>query len=661
MKRELISKWAIGLVVVLISMVSRVEALPYDLPRMVESLVDSFIESSKQEGVHSDSSLLLLDSAFRLSQKVSYKAGMAKTAFQKGEVYLTTGQGQKAVKAFVLSKEVYELLGNPHGLMMSYKQLGSTFRFLGDLVASLDNYSKGLEIAELEGFVEQEIRISNNIGTIHFEQDHYEMARDYYFKCLKLEPSDFIKAVVLGNLGMLESKREAYDKSLGYFKQSLELQRKNEDWDGFTYTMGMIASLYLNMGKLDKALEYEKEALRSLQKKEAWPLLLVSYNKLGLIYFEMGQYDSARVNHKKSRAIAEQINSDDLLFIIANLAFNEAGAGRYQQAYDYLFQHLQMKDSLFTLEKNYQIEELLAKYEAEKKEKEISMLQSEQALNDAVIEKEKLIRNVAVFGSALLLILVVVVIQNYSQKLKNKEILTQKNEEINQRTIQEILKEGEIQNIRSSLEGQENERKRIARELHDGVAGTLAGIKLQLNQLKGQQTGIEELIQEVDSTYNEVRTLSHDLSTTKVLNAPFVYLLRDFVESRSSALEGLEIKFIASRDLSLNYLPDQYKIDMYRVLQELVSNVMKHSRASYAEVALTQNEEEINMMVEDNGRGFDRSRRLNGIGLDNIKQRVKVLNGRLHIDSQIGRGTIVSVDWPLPQPLNTKEPNAMMT
>ncbi|UXP34053.1 tetratricopeptide repeat protein [Reichenbachiella agarivorans] len=608
------------------------------------------IASAAQMNHDPDSMISLLQHCIQLSAKNQYISGLANSHFHLGELYYNVSDRINSMKHLQEAQVFFEDLDDQSHLMLLHKMKGNIYGAMIDPTTAMEEYKIALAIAEKLSSNDQALKIKNNIGIIYQEQGHYQEAERYFRESLSMEPSLSTQIAVLGNIGLTKQKQNNFDSALYYYEEALLLAQQSQDSVSMYAIVDYLTSLYWKESMPEKALIYCLDLVDYHRNTQNEWALIHAYNMLGLIYHELRDYQRSESYYEMSLVLAHKYQSKNEAFILANMAFNEAAAGKYEEAYNHLFTHLSVKDTLFSLEKSRQLEEALAQYESEKKEKEIAVLQAEQKLHEANLEKQQLIRNTALGGSVLLLISSVLLISIYAQKLKTNKILAEKNEEINQRNIKTLLKENEIANIKASLEGQEKERMRIARELHDGVAGSLAAVKLNLESMLDSNSSpalLKKAISDVNFTYQEVRTLSHNLSPYKVLKAPFVQLVRDYVHEMAES-SGIDIRFVASGNLSFHELSDPLKIEIYRILQELVINLIKHSQAQYAEVVLTKNDLDINLIVEDEGIGFDPKRKHKGIGYDNIYHRVEILKGKIQIDSVKGRGTIVNIDLPLP-------------
>lgn len=214
------------------------------------------------------------------------------------------------------------------------------------------------------------------------------------------------------------------------------------------------------------------------------------------------------------------------------------------------------------------------------------------------------------------------------------------------------IKESEINSLNSLLEGQEQERKRLAREIHDGVGPTLSTIKMNLTSIEDQLGSTDDSISDrfrksyemIDEVANDIRSISHNL-LPKVLT--------DF--GLKDALQTLCEKIEYTRQLSVDFysrglekrMDEVTELGLYRICQELMNNTIKYAEAKKVTIQLFKRENEISLMYEDDGKGFYPDAVSKGLGMSNINNRIKALGGQVHIDSQPGRGMTVNVSVPL--------------
>jgi signal transduction histidine kinase len=225
--------------------------------------------------------------------------------------------------------------------------------------------------------------------------------------------------------------------------------------------------------------------------------------------------------------------------------------------------------------------------------------------------------------------------------------LIEKNQK-NQLRVAQAKEEG----LNALILGVENERKRIARELHDGACVNLAAINMKVDALREELSSDPALAQkmadiadDLETTYREVRGISHDLMSKSLDTTGLQTALEDLVARVQQVQPGLTVHFYTN--YPLDRVSNLSKIHLYRIAQELLANVLKHARARSVNLQLLEDEGNLLLTVEDDGQGFDvANNSANGIGLSNIRTRVEVLHGKMHLDSTPGKGTFISIEIP---------------
>ncbi|GAB4487230.1 MAG: hypothetical protein OHK0019_01990 [Saprospiraceae bacterium] len=206
--------------------------------------------------------------------------------------------------------------------------------------------------------------------------------------------------------------------------------------------------------------------------------------------------------------------------------------------------------------------------------------------------------------------------------------------------------------LNALIVGVENERKRIARELHDGACVNLAAINMKVDALRDEYASdpalalkMADIADDLDATYREVRNISHDLMSKALDTTGLLTALEDLASRIQQAQPGLALHFYAN--YPLDKVSGLAKIHLYRIVQELLVNVLKHAHARSVNLQLIDDEGNLLLTVEDDGQGFQfADTQKDGIGLSNIRTRVEVLHGKIHLDSSPGKGTFVSIEIP---------------
>ena len=234
-----------------------------------------------------------------------------------------------------------------------------------------------------------------------------------------------------------------------------------------------------------------------------------------------------------------------------------------------------------------------------------------------------------------------------SERLEAAHALREQSELKSQREVEELVARHRYENLLAGIQGEEQERERIAQELHDNIGGSLGIIAAQfesggpMESAERQQFGTQ-----LRSIYEDLRSLSHTLNLPDTQHNTLVELTQALLDNvrRAGKVETKLTVFPVDRPLNL---PAQVEIQVYRVLQELSNNALKHAEAQNIEVNITRTADSLSVIFEDNGKGFDPAAEAEGIGLTNVANRLEALEGTLSIDAVPGRGAIFSFELPL--------------
>jgi signal transduction histidine kinase len=293
----------------------------------------------------------------------------------------------------------------------------------------------------------------------------------------------------------------------------------------------------------------------------------------------------------------------------------------------------------------------------EEKQKQVELLEKDKEISQVTLEK-KVVENrrktILIYSLLIGLILVSLLFFAIIKVKRHKQLskLAEQNSLIESQKVEELLKKQELKSMNAMMIGQEEERKRIARDLHDRLGSMLAMVK---NHFKSVETSIDNLKDTntklykkanklLDEACEEVRKISQDMASGVLTKFGLTAALEDLKNTLEESKQ-LEVEFV-SHGLN-NRLPLELEITIYRIIQELISNILKHAKASEITIQLLKGKNGLNIIAEDNGIGFEISEAKLGMGLKNIEARIDGLNGELKIDSTLRKGTTITVDIPL--------------
>jgi signal transduction histidine kinase len=284
------------------------------------------------------------------------------------------------------------------------------------------------------------------------------------------------------------------------------------------------------------------------------------------------------------------------------------------------------------------------KYNSAKKDNQIARQQLSLIENKSIIEKKNNLNIALIAGIFLLLFVGLLAYRNF---LNRHKILKQ-SEELKRQKIMELEKEKQLIAAQSLLKGQEEERTRLARDLHDGVGGLLSGVKLSMSNMKGNVFLSEEnalamnnVIMQLDQSIAELRRVSHNMMPESLIK----YGLKEALENYCETLNVSGKIKVQLQTYGLEERMEQStEIVIYRMVQELLNNVIKHADAKNVLIQLMRKHDRFTLTVEDDGKGFDTNEISNGAGLENMKARAEYLNGNVDIVSSKGEGTSVTIE-----------------
>lgn len=317
-----------------------------------------------------------------------------------------------------------------------------------------------------------------------------------------------------------------------------------------------------------------------------------------------------------------------------------AAEGNTKMAFEWQKKYSATSDSFYQGRLQNDIAALEVKYQSKEKQQKITMLETEKEQAALRARSQRLLSSLLGGGILFLLITTLLLVFYYRSQKK----LSQQKEINYQQQLKELQQQQQLRFTQALLEGEERERQRVARDLHDGLGGMLAGIKINLSQ-QAQEKKEEHLdgaIQRLDQSLSELRRIARNMMPESLLKFGLNMALKDLCES------------MISRDVSVSF--QAYNIDqdmdpatqanIYRIVQETLSNAVRHAQAKHIMVQCSQNGPVFLITVEDDGRGFEPAQLgvVEGIGLSNIRNRVDYLNGKLDIQSAIGDGTVVNIE-----------------
>jgi signal transduction histidine kinase len=434
------------------------------------------------------------------------------------------------------------------------------------------------------------------------------------------------------------------DSALVYYLKAVEISKKvlhKEDLKAKIH--GNLSGIYYLKENYDKAIEHSKIAAnyqKTLGNKKIEAGIL---NNLGGIYYMQGKYSKALKMFQKALALVEngksELEKKTRRSAFINIAYAYSGLKNYKKAFEFQDKYSVIDDSLKQDLKYKEIAEIASKYKVAKKEKEAEVEKSKRL-------KAELITKGLIIASVLLLIAVYVFYKLYQLSKKNYKLQMEQEQLVNRANIEKIKNDAQSRILAATLDGRLEERKQIAAVLHDNVSALLSAANLHLYASK-KQFG-ENVPAEIDKSQsiiseasNQIRDLSHKLMSSILLKFGLTAAVQDLCEKTSNSTLT-----ISSNSKNITRFNQNFEIKIFNVITEMVNNMLKHSNAQNGMVKLEQLNGNLQVVVFDDGVGFnlDEIHEKEGVGLSQVEARILVLGGLINIkSSEAGTRIFISV------------------
>jgi len=579
----------------------------------------------------------LSDKALELAQTINYLKGLSTSNNYLGIFYTDKNIFAKAEVHFLEAVKVRKLMGYTEGIAYVYDNLCRLKRSEGDYLEAINYGFKALEILTKMDKEKEEPTLYLNLGIAHqFNKDTTD-AITYYKKGLEVAEifNDSINLASLHyNLGNLYVENNKYTKANFHFNRALSLYKAIKYKIGEAVTYDGFGNILAKKKEYEKAIKmFNKSISINLERKDSI-YLFYNYIELSKLYNKQKKLKDALSSIKQANNLLkgkEGLETKEIL--------NKTYADIYQESKDYkkALQYYQkaetLKDSIFNLDKVKSIVRL--QKENAEREKVVAQLQAENAKIEKVEEQFKNQRLLGILAISSLGFLLGLFFLNQRRVRKEQELLAYKEQQ--ERIID-----------RRIIDATQKIRKELSRNLHNHVSTPLTHIKRFLEPVYKQlsfdpewQNSLSQAIHIADKAHVTSRDISYQLKPEKI----------DWIDRIKISLIALEKKEKVTTSLSVKDLQEETfsKIKgekICSVICNLLSNVDQHSQASEVSVRIQQLVNELDIVVADNGIGFE-TKQTKGVGLESIYTDVEVLNGTIDIESAPNQGTIIKVKIPV--------------
>ena len=519
--------------------------------------------------------------AFEIASIHNLKSERINILKTTGSIYQTQGLTYEALNLYLEAIQLNKSSNDSKGAVLYYC-LASAYEDLGEIEKCIDYAKTSLQLAKQFKNVQDEFNAYSLLANTQTKVDSIRKYLNLSKEIINQNPNlHYEKVTIFNNLAIFEKALGDYEKSSDLYSEAIKIAKTNQFNIFLSKIYNNYAYLLMAQEKYDSAKIVLEKALKYASNK----------NKLNL---EGSIYDSYSDYYYK-------INDFEKAFQYQDTSTSKKNQYRSQQ---------QIQRSLF----------LTAVFETEKKEMEI--VEKENKLNHT--------KSILFASISLLVALIAVAIYYFQKSSHNKtKLLNTQNE-----------KELEIAN--ALIEGQDNERKRLAQDLHDGISSQIGTLRFVIDSNMQNEGFYHDLITSIDKIHNDIRSISHRMLPPQVEEVGLIPSLNNMFASLR-VNNNIVFNIISNIESPLD---PKLELNIYYLIYEMINNAIKHSKCTHITAQLFKDKEIIRLTVEDDGIGFEETKVKHGLGLRNIKYRVEHLNGKLMIDSEINFGSTFLIEIP---------------
>ena len=598
-----------------------------------------------------DSALYYAKAMGGLSAKLHFPLGSATGLSVQAVIASNHDKSDEAIALDLEAIEIVKKTGRLRTLANFYNNTAIAYGNKGDMESALTLYLEAAAIYEQLADSSSTAFIYSNIASVYTSLQEYEKCYNYALKgislCRSLHQTHGLGAGMV-NLASALICLKRYDTALIVMNQTLGLARAMDDKNEEMTTLTNMNFAYEAMGQYN-LIPPNAETQMSLAKSMG--------SQFGFCYGLLGMtsYWVHERNYAKARTCAHQaidLSGKNALTPVLRDSYKEAAgvelAAGDLQRYHYFDDLRDSLDNVLLSDKILKnTQELDAKYSLNQKQTQIDALNKQQRIEQLTLRQRRTLNWVMAGAVAMILLIVLLYLMNDRQKKK----FLQADALLQQKRIDELEKEKQLLATQAALQGQVEERTRLAKDLHDGLGSMLSGAKYSfahtremLTTSTDQAAAFEKSMGMLDTSIRELRRVAHNMMPEALAKFGLDTALRDFCNSIDQSGD-IRLTY-QSFDIDEASIPKTTASAVYRIVQELVNNIIRHAEATTALVQLVRNKGSLSITVEDNGKGFDKDilQKSSGIGYLNLQNRIAYLNGTIDIQTAEGKGTSVNIE-----------------
>ncbi len=635
--------------ILLISTSSGQEQITTQVPPFTDTnrILAHINNAAALERLNPDSCISLLMPLLQLSRQQGFNHGIGAALTHMGLANMAKGAADSAIFNYTMAMPyVAQCSYDPELTALLYTGIGFPWLRKNNFALASSYFYKALQVITDNSLQETATagHLYLDLGVLWWLLRRYDLTKSYFLRSEQLAVKQHDTAALIavyGNLGTLYYNMHDVNKSNAYMQYALLLAEKKQVIRAQQQILANLGTTLRQEGNAAAAIPYFEKAISLADDAHAYQHNLQSYYNLSFAYYETGNYQKAKEYVLSTVRKSEELDMDkehigEAMQVMAGIYEKEKN---YKEANKWLNKYLDYIQNILEKEADSSINKLEDNYRISEKDKQIAQKQLLLSKRELEIKNKNTWIGGISGGLLLLGMLLFIAIRagRHKQYLHDMQ-------------IRNMEQEKELGYLKAMMDGEEKERARLARELHDGIGGMLVSAKMGLGAIRETNTdannavSLDDVIRLLNDTAAEVRQTAHNLMPDILMK----YSLKDALLLYCADINtGGQLEIDLQLHGRLEDMSKSVELIFYRIAQELVQNIIKHAQATHAVIQVIQDQGRLNLIVEDNGVGFDQAEVDKGFGLQNLQFRVQALQGYISVTSAKGKGTSVYIEFDL--------------
>ncbi|MCE3260529.1 MAG: hypothetical protein K0S12_2170 [Bacteroidetes bacterium] len=594
-----------------------------------DSAAIKFLNDKAWDVVYSDKNtcLAFVEKALELAEKSGHLYSLSDTYNTLGVYYMITSDFKRSILFHEKALEIRKKMNDRRAQMKTYNNLGSAYKYLGAYQKEMDYYFLGLKLAEEFKDTTVQMVLMNNIGDVFERQGNYDKAIECHLKALTVrEKQNDIKGIVSSviNLGTINYKKKQFQISEEYFKRAEKLLTMIEDKYVTALFHSNYSALLKDLKRYPEAMDHISTSISLHNQIGNTNGNLVNFINIASILEEQKKFKEANAAYASALKLSLEVgNLQWQKQSYLGLSSTSEVLGNYKEAFINNIKYVQLKDSLTNSEIRTRIEELEKKYNTEKLQSENQLLSRTNTIQKLESEQRGYIIAFMIVVFIILSVSLFIIWKNYKfkQELSLKQI---------------------------AIQAEENERQRIAKDIHDELGSGLTKIRFMSEILKSQMNKSSDAVNTISETSISLVENMRDLIwVMNPDNATLDNLISRIREYSGQYIEefNIDFEFISPSSVPAIKISKEINRNVFMVVKEAMQNIVKHSSATKTTIEIAF-DAELKITITDNGKG-NASDKKERNGLLNMRSRIAQLKGEFGILSPENKGTVITIKVPL--------------